>query len=170
MLTPDCYESHVPRWDGEGVGEGVTHLTADIKISYYWIKNAWLLHTMRTGRSCHYAGTRSSAQRSQKQPENKQYSILPSRGRALREGITYGINNHRGEMPEMLWNVVTNKEKNPFLYIYWSLLESQYFPGIRWIIYWRGSTRLKSGFLIAWRCFSAMVMSWERGTGLRAIP
>ena len=111
MLTPDCYESHVPRWDCEGVGEGVTHLPADIKINYYWIKNAWLLHTMCTGRSCHYAGTRSSAQHSQKKPENKQYSILPSKGKAYREGITYGVNNHRGEMPEMLWNVVTKKKK-----------------------------------------------------------
>lgn len=107
MLTLDCYESHVPTWDCKGVGEGVTHLPADIKINYYWIKNAWLLHTMCTGRSCHYAGTRSSAQCSQKKPENKQYSILPSKGKAYRKGITYGVNNRKGEMPGMLWNVVT---------------------------------------------------------------
>jgi len=35
MLTLDCYESHVPRWDCEVMGEGVTHLPADTKISYY---------------------------------------------------------------------------------------------------------------------------------------
>lgn len=87
VLTLDCYESHVPRWDCKGVGEGVTHLPADIKISYYWIKNAWLLHTMCTGRSCHYVGTRSSAQLSQKKPGNRQYSILPSKGRATGKAL-----------------------------------------------------------------------------------
>lgn len=35
VLTPGCDESHVSRWDCEGVGDGVTHLPADTKISYY---------------------------------------------------------------------------------------------------------------------------------------
>lgn len=65
------------------------------------------LHTMCAGRSCHYAGTQSSAPRSQQKPENKQHSILPPERRAHGEGIMSIVNNHRGEVPGMLRNVGT---------------------------------------------------------------